>query len=211
MNRAAERIDAVVFDVGWVLVRLDYAPLLECMARAGAELATMPDVVARIGIESHECGEISGAQLIDNLIGLTRGRADREEIERLWVTMFEPVDAMFELARGLAAHHRVHLLSNVGDLHWQALTSSYALDQLGHGALPSFEARVMKPDERFYALAEQRFELDPARTVFIDDLPQNVAAARRRGWQAIQHLDPSQTVESLDALGVATHTACPRS
>ena len=50
-----------------------------------------------------------------------------------------------------------------------------------------FSARVglMKPHAPIYALAEQRFALEPVSTLFIDDHPGNVEAARARGWQAL--------------------------
>jgi len=195
-------IDNVVFDVGWVLVRLEYGPLLSCLARAGFTPSAMPELVAAIGLEAHERGEISGATLIDNLMALAPGPLDRAEVERCWMSMFQPVEAMLDLARSLAATHRVHLLSNVGELHWRQLIASFGLDQIGHGALPSFEARALKPDAAIYEEAERRFGLVAARTVFIDDLAANIAAARRRGWHGIQHVDPPTTIAALGDLGV---------
>ncbi|HSN71844.1 MAG TPA: HAD-IA family hydrolase [Steroidobacteraceae bacterium] len=202
MDQNAREIDAVVFDVGWVLVRLEYEPLLDCLARAGFERRAMPEVVAAIGLESHERGELAGEELIDALLRLAPGPIVRAEIEQHWVSMFRPVEEMFDLARSLAQTRRVHLLSNVGELHWRVLCSEFGLDRLGHGALPSFEARAMKPDDRIYAEAERRFGLVPGRTVFIDDLAPNVAAARRRGWHAIQHVDPGATIAALAEMGV---------
>ena len=51
--------------------------------------------------------------------------------------------------------------------------------------------------------AERRFALEPAATVFIDDRPDNIAAARVRGWQGIVHQDPPRTRAALAALGVS--------
>lgn len=202
MTGDAQLIDAVVFDVGWVLVRLEYGPLLACLARAGFMPGAMPELVTAIGLEAHERGEISGAALIDNLVALAPQPIDRAEVERHWLSMFQPVDAMFDLARTLATSRRVHLLSNVGELHWRTLVASFALDQLGHGALPSFEARALKPDAAIYAEAERRFGLVAGRTVFIDDLEANIAAARSRGWHGIRHVDPPSTIAALAELGV---------
>jgi len=74
---------------------------------------------------------------------------------------------------------------------------------VGHGALPSFLAGVMKPDAAIYEQAERRFALEPAATVFIDDRPENIASARERGWQGVVHRDPASTVAALAALGVS--------
>jgi putative hydrolase of the HAD superfamily len=197
-------IDTVIFDVGWVLVELDFQPLLGCLAQhtpTGSSSYNMKEVIAAIDLEAHERGELSGAALIDRLHGLTPD-ADRMQVKRSWLDMFRPVESMFELARKLGDRYRVHLLSNVGDLHWAHLNAKYDLRRLVDGALPSFQAGVMKPHAEIYRLAEERFELEPDRTVFIDDLEPNVLAAELRGWHAIHHQSPTQTLQSLRELGV---------
>jgi 2-haloacid dehalogenase len=46
------------------------------------------------------------------------------------------------------------------------------------------------------------FDLDPAATVFLDDLSANVAGARACGWHAIHHTDVAHTRMQLQALSV---------
>jgi len=94
-------IDTVVFDVGWVLVHLDFAPLLTYLGTTG-QCYTMPEVIAAINLEAHERGELSSARLIDNLLSLTP-TLDRVRLKRCWLDMFSPVAAMFILARQLSA------------------------------------------------------------------------------------------------------------
>ena len=73
---------------------------------------------------------------------------------------------------------------------------------MGHGAIASFRVGAVKPSAAIYREAERRFDLDPAATVFIDDLERNVAGAQACGWTAIHHLSPLETRRSLRALGV---------
>jgi HAD superfamily hydrolase (TIGR01509 family) len=117
--------------------------------------------------------------------------------------MLELEPAMVELAHRLSEAYRVYLLSNIGDLHWAHLSREYRFHRIGHGALPSYLAGVMKPHEGIYAEAERRFALEPAATVFIDDRSDNVATARGRGWQGIVHGGYQSTVEALRGLKVA--------
>lgn len=196
----SKQIDTVIFDVGWVLVHLDFQPLLGNF-RHSAPHYTIKEVAAAIDLEAHERGEIAGAALLDRLHGLTP-EADRDLVKHGWLNMFQPVEPMFDLARSLGDRYRVHLLSNVGDLHWAHLNAQYDLCGLVDDALPSFQAGVMKPHAEIYRIAEERFELVPQRTVFIDDLEPNVQAARQRGWHAIQHRSPEETIQSLRKLGV---------
>jgi HAD superfamily hydrolase (TIGR01509 family) len=197
-------IDNVVFDIGWVLVRFDYQPLIDLLAAHGAPQRDRNSVMDGIGLEDHETGRLSGAGLLQRLAGLATQPPSLAQLEAQWVGMFELEKHMYQLARDLSERHRVYLLSNIGDLHWAHLSSTFRLHEIGHGALLSYEAGVMKPHERIYSEAERRFGLDPAKTVFIDDRADNIDSARSRGWHGIvhQHRAPERTLGALRALGV---------
>ena len=195
-------ITQVVFDIGQVLVKLRPAPLFALLAEHGYQPDDLERVARRIGIVEHETGRLDGAGLLANVAALAPRPPDAARVQAAWLDMFEPDRRMIDLATRLRTTHRVFLLSNVGDLHWAHLRGAWRIHELAHDALPSFEAGVMKPDEAIYREAERRFALDPARTVFIDDRAENVAAARACGWQAIHHGDTADTLRSLRDLGV---------
>ena len=192
----------VVFDIGWVLVHLDYRPLFGLLESRGVTHDGLEDLTGRIALQEHESGRLDGHGLLDNIVALAPQRVTHAEAEAAWTGLFEPQPAMYELAARLEGRYRVYLLSNVGDLHWARLHADYGIGAVGHGALASFHAGVMKPDPAIYAQAEQRFSLEPAATVFIDDRADNIAAARARGWQGIVHSRQDSTEAELAALGV---------
>jgi HAD superfamily hydrolase (TIGR01509 family) len=194
----------IVFDIGWVLVRLNYRPLLDFLQAHGAELADRDAVMNGIRLEDHETGQLPGQGLLERLRRLTRQQASLEETREKWLDMFELEPAMVELAHRLSERYRVFLLSNIGDLHWAHLAREYRLHAIGQGALPSYVAGVMKPHPAIYAEAERRFALEPAATVFIDDRAANIATARVRGWHGVVHRDHGSTLAELKALSVAT-------
>jgi FMN phosphatase YigB (HAD superfamily) len=197
----------IVFDVGGVLVQLRYGRFVEYLAAAGADVSDLRTWAALAGLEHHEAGKLKGARFLDRIATTAPRALDPAELERRWLDMFAPDEEMFALARALTAEHRVFLLSNVGDLHWAHLDERYGLATLVHGALPSFQAGVLKPDVAIYRAAEAEFELDPAQTVFIDDLAPNVAGARSCGWSGIQHSSAAETRAALAALGVLVPAA----
>jgi HAD superfamily hydrolase (TIGR01509 family) len=197
-------IDNVIFDIGWVLVRFDYQPLIDLLAAYGAPQRDRNAVMEGIRLEDHETGRLSGQGLLERLQQLAQRPPPLAELEAKWLDMFELETHMYALARRLSERHRVYLLSNIGELHWGHLSRSFALHELGHGALLSYEAGVMKPHERIYSEAERRFGLHPGRTVFIDDRADNIDSARRRGWHGIvhRHRSPEHTLDALRELGV---------
>jgi len=193
----------VVFDIGWVFVRLNYRPFLEFLGARGAHAPDMDTVIGGIALREHECGREHGAELLGRLAALTTEPASPAQLHAQWVGMFELDAAMVALAHRLSERYRVYLLSNIGDLHWAHLSREFGLHGIGHGALPSYLAGVMKPDAGIYAEAERRFALAPAHTVFIDDRAENIAAARERGWRGIVHRDYRGTLAELRTMGVA--------
>ena len=62
---------------------------------------------------------------------------------------------------------------------------------------------VAKPDREIFEILLRRHDLDPARTVFIDDLKYNVAAAAGLGITGIQFTGPAGLRQELRALGLA--------
>lgn len=63
----------------------------------------------------------------------------------------------------------------------------------------SHELGVRKPDPKIFELSEQAMSVAPADCLLIDDLAINCAAARERGWQAIEHHATVDTLDRLDA------------
>ena len=192
----------VVFDVGNVLVKLHYQPFMGYLAKSGIDMSDLPGWLKAIDLEGHERGELSGEALLGRIAGMAARPIDPAELRSQWLSMFERWDEMFALASGLMTEYRVYLLSNIGDLHWQHLDGLYGLDSLVHGACASFRVGAVKPHADIYRKAEAMFDLDPAVTVFLDDLSQNVAGARECGWHAIHHTDAGLTRAQLSGLGV---------
>ena len=199
----------IVFDIGWVFVRLNYRPILGHLMAHGAEVGDREALMERIGLADHECGRLPGRGLLERLAALARQPVSLEEMHAHWVDMFELEPAMVDLAYRLSETHRVFLLSNIGDLHWAHLSREYRLHAIGHGALPSYLAGVMKPHAGIYAEAERRFALEPAATVFIDDRADNIASARARGWRGIVHGGYHGTLAALRDLQVACGSPDP--
>jgi HAD superfamily hydrolase (TIGR01509 family) len=191
----------IVFDIGWVFVGIHPQPLLDFLVSHGAPRMDLNTAVARVGLADHETGRLDGAGLIARFSTLAPG-APHATLRQHWLDMLTPHEDMLQLARRLMPHHGVYLLSNIGELHWEHVATRHGLGGIGHGALTSFDAGVMKPEAGIYAQAETRFRLVPAATVFIDDRAENIEAARARGWHGIVHRSFHDTREALLRLGV---------
>ncbi len=70
------------------------------------------------------------------------------------------------------------------------------------GEVVSCEEHVVKPEPRIYEILLERYGLDPAATLFIDDRPANIAAAERLGIRGrhFDHRDPAAACAALRRL-----------
>jgi putative hydrolase of the HAD superfamily len=85
-------------------------------------------------------------------------------------------------------------LSNTNANHWRILGDPsshcpFPFDRIDH-AFASHLLRLRKPDEAIYAHVERTTGSQPSGIVFFDDVPENIAAAKTRGWMAY-HVDPA--------------------
>ena len=70
------------------------------------------------------------------------------------------------------------------------------------GVVVSGEEGVCKPNPEIFRRLAQRFDLDPSRTLFIDDQPANVAAAEALGFRGHRFTSADRLRADLDVLGL---------
>jgi putative hydrolase of the HAD superfamily len=91
---------------------------------------------------------------------------------------------MWKNVRQLAADgHRLILFSNTNAIHCPWVFEAYPEFSLFSGAVLSFETGFIKPEPPIYQHAIDAHGLVPAETLYIDDLPQNIATGREFGFQ----------------------------
>ncbi|MFM9914189.1 MAG: HAD family hydrolase [Rhizobacter sp.] len=98
--------------------------------------------------------------------------------------------------------NRLHYLSNMPAPLADHLQRRHAFITLFESGIFSSHVQLTKPDPAIFVLAQQRFGGDPADTLFIDDHPENIEAARRHGWQAILFTGPQALAAELQALAL---------
>ena len=193
----------ILFDLGNVLIELRNVGL-ECAAAALG--ATSERLVALFN-------ENGMAQRI--AVGKLSPQEFVEQINRRFGTSVTPADVVswfgadvavvFPEAPGLIAslkgRYSLGVLSNTFFGHWDYfMTTDLArqFDALTASHLIGF----CKPDPRAFRAALDRMGATAAETVFVDDLAENVEAARALGFRAFQSTTPGELIEGLQRAGV---------
>lgn len=141
------------------------------------------------------------AERIAQRTGLTRA-----EVHRVIDAVpheLRPVEGTVALLKRLHARgHALYFLSNMPAPYADHLEAAH--DFLDHFRAGVFSARVkmIKPEAAIFAHAVQTFGIDPADTLFIDDVLHNAEAARAAGWQAVHFRDAAQCAVELARRGL---------
>ena len=98
--------------------------------------------------------------------------------------------------------HRVYVLGNWGREEFNRARPRFDFLEKFDDILLSGDCGILKPDPNIFALAEQRFNLVPEETVFIDDKSENVQIAISRRWNGIVFENPRQLYLVLMEYGI---------
>ena len=187
MNSDALPAEAVLFDIGNVLLRFDF----DRAARAMAEHSTATAADIRTVLDSwqprHETGAVSSDEFsaaVMTTIGFT---APETVFHQLFCDIFTPNVAMWEYARSLSGKIPVFLFSNISQWHEAWVFERYPEFASFNGGFYSWRIGAMKPDPAFYAEATNTLPFLPAQIAYMDDMEHNVAGGIRAGFRSLQY------------------------
>jgi 2-haloacid dehalogenase len=180
-------VDAVVFDLGNVLVRWEAAQAFDGVLAP----AEVEQFFADVDFPALNLRQDAGRPWSEARAEVARTHPRHAPTVDLYVERFAhalpgPVPGSAAVVDDLrAAGVRVLGLTN-----WSAETYHHAVPAapvIGRleAVVVSGREGVVKPDPRIFAVLAERHRLDPARTVFTDDSPANVAGAAALGYQAV--------------------------
>ena len=198
-------ITAVVFDLGGVL--LDWDPR-HLYRRLFADPREMEDFLARVCTPDWHRAHDLGEDVTQSCRRLARQHPGHRDMIMAWVDhedemaagqIDEAVDVLAELKAGGV---RCLALSNMEPVTFAARQDRFAFMSWFDGLVISGIEGVAKPDPRIFRILLGRYRLEPATTVFIDDSPGNVAAARDMGMIGLRYTSPGSLRDRLRSLGL---------
>jgi 2-haloacid dehalogenase len=196
---------AVVFDLGGVLLDWNPRHLYREMFDDEAEMERFLSEVCTM--EWHHAHDL-GVPPEETLPPLIAAHPEYAEQIEAWVPRSEemlagPIDASVEILRELKeAGVPVYALTNMETWTYPGRRERYPFLGWFDGTVVSGFEGVAKPDRKVFELLLDRFCLTPETTLFIDDSPKNVVAAREAGIQAIEFESPAQLRQCLEEAGL---------
>ena len=198
--------DALLFDLGRVVLDVDFNKTLACWAaHAGCEPAQLVGRFARDDVYNrHETGEISDNEFFASLrrsLGVTL--SDAQFLEG-WNAIFAgEMPGISALLARASKYLPLYAFSNTNGAHVAHFSGAYA-DVLGHfrEIFLSSSIGLRKPDAAAYDHVINAIGVPARRIVFFDDLAENIEGARARGLNAVLVTSPHDVAEALATLGI---------
>lgn len=200
----------VIFDIGNVLLKLDYDRAFQRLAKHLNPMTAMyiwakkKEFLADIRKEQDllEIGKMNLEQFYSRLKGKTGIDIPYETFADIWCDVFTPVPDTFSLLDSLSQTKTVCLASNTNETHAQFILEQYPqLAQIEKRAF-SHELRAIKPDLQFYEGMLEQFTVQPNECIFIDDLEENVDGASKAGMTALHYTTHENLINSLREFGI---------
>jgi putative hydrolase of the HAD superfamily len=184
------RLEAVIFDLGNVLVFHDNEKLFAEMAKAFGcdreEFARRlePDFWPKVNR-----GQLPGDQLRQALVERVGGNISADEFVEVWNCHFTLNEPMLPLIDALVGKVKLVLLSNTHDLHFGYLKPKLPVLERFEGCVLSYEVGHVKPEVEIFEHALKIAGCLPSACVFFDDVADYVEAAKKRGLNAHVYTD----------------------
>ncbi|MDY0104520.1 MAG: HAD family phosphatase [Lentimicrobium sp.] len=198
-------IKNIIFDFGNVLLNINPALSAKAFQNLGIKEGvdfwgsrSSSDML--IGLEK---GTITPDEFRRRALGMLVPGITTQQVDDAWNALLLDLPARrIERIKGLRSEHRIFLLSNSNQIHYECFMSrfekefGFPLGDLFEKCWFSHQLGMVKPNQEIFRYILNDAGLNPAETLFIDDTLVHVEAARSLGIKAF-HLQPGMDIVEL--------------
>ena len=194
------KIKNIVFDMGGVLIDLDWSACVSAFAENGFPQAKeMLNPYLQKGIFMQlEKGTVTTSEFYQNIKDNAGSSITDEQIDlSLSKFLVELPIYKLEMLRKLRESYNVYMLSNTSSIIMKYVDENMFTQEgltwesyFDHRYL-SFEMQLLKPDSSIYEVMLADGAMNPDETLFLDDSPANIATALKLGIKTY-HVSPME-------------------
>ena len=200
-------IDNVIFDIGNVLIKW-YPDLL--YRKIFSTDAAMHAFYAETGLLQRNIEFDRGELFADGIADLTARFPHHAEALTAFDTRWEEcLDGTFEDSVALLAELRqagvpTYAITNFSREKFEIALGRFPFLGTFDHTVVSADVGLVKPDPQIFRILMERQNLDPKRTLFIDDSAANIATAKSLGLVTHHFVDPAALRRDFTANGLPT-------
>ena len=187
----SQNIKTIIFDFGGVIIDIDPQITIQKLQELGftdvAKIQSkefIDDIVRKF-----ERGIFTPEVFRRRLRAFLEIEITDQQIDDAWNALIYDIPAeRIEVLEQVKKNYKMFLLSNSNEIHYDIYVRDLQLrfgyrefDELFDKAYFSFDTHLSKPDPEAFEFILYQHELDPAKTLFIDDNENNIKAAQDLG------------------------------
>ena len=199
-----KNIDNIIFDLGNVILNIDYQNTIDAFKKIGVPNASsFYSKSSQLNIFNQlETGHISKQNFILEIQKIVP-KASASQIINAWNAILQDLpNERLEILKNIKDKFSIFLLSNTNSIHIEKI-----IDKLGEKKYEEFynlfekvyyshEVKLRKPNSDIFKLVIKENCLSIKNTLFIDDSIQHIESAKKIGLKTY-HLDGNKTLESI--------------
>jgi len=181
-------IRCVLSDLGRVIIHFDNTIFFEKIASYSslskgeiAELAFTHSSPRK----AFDRGDITAEEFYNQAATILEAKIDFDNFFSIYNDVFSLNPQILEILKRLKGKYRLVLLSNTDVMRFGFIKKKFPEIMIFDAYVLSYEVGVMKPHPRIYDEALKEAGVEARECVFIDDIEENIEAARKLGIRGI--------------------------
>lgn len=187
-------VKAILFDLGGVLINIDYQRTRVSFEKIGIE--NFDELFSQAQqdhlFDDYETGKISSFHFINCILDLLPKGSNANQVVSAWNAMILdfPLQRL-QLLEKTSKNHPIYLLSNANDLHMEKVrrelkkNSEKELEDFFKTVFLSQSIGLRKPTKEVFIYVSEQMGFQPNEILFIDDSLQHIESAKILGFQTI--------------------------
>ena len=203
MNTSQPRIKAVIWDMGGVLLRTENRePRIALAAKFGLTYEMLESIVygSRTATQA-AAGQIPVAEHWKSVQSLLKIPNDEMRDFKIAFWAGDTVDTeLVNWIDQLRPKYKTALLSNAWEDMRDKATKYYPFLHAFDLSVFSAEVKLAKPDAAFYKWMLDKLQVSAEEAIFVDDMLENIVAAKLLGIHGVRFLNRAQTIEDVETV-----------
>jgi len=193
-----------LFDLGGVIVDVDLNWARDAWRKnTGSSSADFDRVFLDSGLKDRiDRGELSESEALDRVRELFDQALQDEQIRASWTSCLRARPYSGQLVQAVAQRARCAVLSNTDPMHSAWIEEHSGISESISQWVYSYQCGSMKPEAAIFEFALNQLGVEAKQTLLIDDRPENIAAARDQGINAIHYTSFEATCRELTSYGL---------
>lgn len=199
-------IKNIIFDIGGVLVSFEPDRVFREMGLPEEEVQILYQHTAKSPYwKELDRGVLPKEEVFQTMVN-TMPQAYRKDAMEFFTKRIPEAVTSFDYSadwlKGLKERgYNIYLLTNypewLFETHWK---KGFTFVPYVDGKVVSGKVKLIKPDHAIYETIIKKYSLNPAESVFIDDVKENVQAAKETGLNAIHFTNINDVKNQLEKL-----------